>query len=215
MLGPYRVLDLTDRARVALRPDPRRSRRRRDPGRAPGRLLGAPLGPFVGDVVDPERSLYWWAYDRNKRSDHPRPRHTAKDDALPAPLASRRFLIESTHRAPGRPGLDHAALAASIRARHVSISPSDKTAQGALGRARLDTAGRRRPSRPERRRRSGPGAASPCHRRICTPRGSRGGGLSRITNGSARAGASTSTSRPSRRSALATQSYILCDAVEA
>src|SRR5258705_6042597 len=33
------------------------------PGRSPARRLG----PFAGDVVDPERSLFWWAYARNKR----------------------------------------------------------------------------------------------------------------------------------------------------
>ena len=34
------------------------------PGGAPGRTLG----PFLGDVVDPEGSLTWWAYARGKRS---------------------------------------------------------------------------------------------------------------------------------------------------
>jgi crotonobetainyl-CoA:carnitine CoA-transferase CaiB-like acyl-CoA transferase len=33
------------------------------PGGAPGRAGG----PFHDDVVDPERSLSWWAYARGKR----------------------------------------------------------------------------------------------------------------------------------------------------
>jgi crotonobetainyl-CoA:carnitine CoA-transferase CaiB-like acyl-CoA transferase len=68
MLSPYRVLDLTD-----------------DRGDLCGRILadlgadvisveppgGSParqLGPFAGDRRDPEHSLHWWAYARNKRS---------------------------------------------------------------------------------------------------------------------------------------------------
>src|ERR1700754_3684462 len=68
MLSPYRVLDLTN-ARgllcgqiladlgadvIAVEP----------PGGSPARRLG----PFAGDVADPERSLVWWSYARNKRS---------------------------------------------------------------------------------------------------------------------------------------------------
>src|SRR5689334_17740809 len=34
----------------------------------PGGAAGRRVGPFLGDVVDPERSLSWWAYARNKRS---------------------------------------------------------------------------------------------------------------------------------------------------
>src|SRR5262245_43966770 len=68
VLSPYRVLDLTT-ARgllcgqmlgdlgadvIAVEPPEGNPARR--------------LGPFAGDVRDPERSLYWWAYSRNKRS---------------------------------------------------------------------------------------------------------------------------------------------------
>ncbi len=67
LLTPYRVLDLTDQR-----------------GMLAGQILadlgadvicvespdGSParaVGPFAGDIPDPDRSLYWWAYARNKR----------------------------------------------------------------------------------------------------------------------------------------------------
>src|SRR5215467_3388676 len=34
----------------------------------PGGAAGRAVGPFLGDVVDPEGSLSWWAYARGKRS---------------------------------------------------------------------------------------------------------------------------------------------------
>jgi crotonobetainyl-CoA:carnitine CoA-transferase CaiB-like acyl-CoA transferase len=67
-LAPYRVLDLADErgllcgqlladlgAYVVSVEPPEGNRARR-------------LGPFAGDVPDPERSLTWWAWARNKRS---------------------------------------------------------------------------------------------------------------------------------------------------
>ena len=68
MLGSCRVLDLSDERGllcgqiladlgadvIAVEP----------PGGSPARRNG----PFAGDVEDPERSLYWWAYARGKRS---------------------------------------------------------------------------------------------------------------------------------------------------
>src|SRR5438309_2547025 len=68
VLSPYRVLDLTDERGllcgqiladlgadvIAVEP----------PGGSPARRIG----PFAGDVPDPDRSLFWWAYSRNKRS---------------------------------------------------------------------------------------------------------------------------------------------------
>ncbi len=68
MLSPYRVLDLTNERGllcgqvladlgadvIAVEPPDGNSARR--------------LGPFAGDEPGPERSLYWWAYARNKRS---------------------------------------------------------------------------------------------------------------------------------------------------
>jgi len=67
MLGPYRVLDLTD-----------------EKGHYCGQLLGSfgadvikverpggdparNIGPFVHDTPDPEKSLFWFAYNTNKR----------------------------------------------------------------------------------------------------------------------------------------------------
>ncbi|HLZ69046.1 MAG TPA: CoA transferase [Dehalococcoidia bacterium] len=68
MLAPYRVLDLTDEHGllcgqiladlgadvIAIEP----------PGGSPARRIG----PFAGDVPEAGRSLYWFAYARNKRS---------------------------------------------------------------------------------------------------------------------------------------------------
>ena len=68
MLSPYRVLDLTDEWGllcgqiladlgadvIAVEP--------------PGGSTARRLGPFAGGEADPERSLHWWAYARNKRS---------------------------------------------------------------------------------------------------------------------------------------------------
>src|SRR5229473_3553476 len=68
MLSPYRVLDLTD-----------------DRGQLCGQILGdlgadvikveppdgspaRKLGPFFHDEPHPDRSIFWWAYNRNKRS---------------------------------------------------------------------------------------------------------------------------------------------------
>src|SRR5215469_16361879 len=68
MLSPYRVLDLTtergllcgqvlgDLGAEVIKIEP--------PGGAPARRLG----PFFNDEPHPDRSLYWWAYNRNKRS---------------------------------------------------------------------------------------------------------------------------------------------------
>src|SRR5229473_1269340 len=95
MLNPYRVLDLTN-----------------ERGLLCGQILGdlgadvikiEPLGgaharsfgPFLDDIKDPERSLYWWAFNRNKRSitlnlDRPEGRRILEQLAGPA-----HFLIES------------------------------------------------------------------------------------------------------------------------
>lgn len=67
-LPPYRVLDLTnergflcgqllgDLGADVVKIEP--------PGGAPERRIG----PFAGDEPHPDRSLFWWAYNRNKRS---------------------------------------------------------------------------------------------------------------------------------------------------
>lgn len=67
-LGPYRVLDLTDEKAFLcskilgdLGADVIKVER---PGGDPGRRIG----PFYGNTPDPEKSLYWFAYNNNKRS---------------------------------------------------------------------------------------------------------------------------------------------------
>ena len=95
LLTPYRVLDLTDQRGmlagqiladlgadvIAIEP----------PDGSPARLVG----PFAGDDPGPDRSLFWWAYARNKRGitcnlDHP------DGQALIGQLAaSADFILES------------------------------------------------------------------------------------------------------------------------
>ena len=68
MLSPYRVLDLCHEHGmmcgqilgdlgadvIAIEP--------------PGGTVARRIGPFYQDLPHPDRSLYWWAYSRNKRS---------------------------------------------------------------------------------------------------------------------------------------------------
>ena len=68
MLAPYRVLDLTDEKGFLcgkilgdLGADVIKVER---PGGDPGRTNG----PFYHDIPDPEKSLYWFAHNNNKRS---------------------------------------------------------------------------------------------------------------------------------------------------
>lgn len=68
MLSPYRVLDLTtergllcgqilgDLGADVIKVEP--------PSGSPARRLA----PFYQDIAEPNRSVYWWAYNRNKRS---------------------------------------------------------------------------------------------------------------------------------------------------
>ena len=95
LLSPYRVLDLTtergllcgqllgDLGADVIKVEP--------PGGSPARQLG----PFLNDEPHPDRSLYWWAYNRNKRSitldiDRPEGR-----DLLKRLVPSAHFVIES------------------------------------------------------------------------------------------------------------------------
>ena len=68
MLTPYRVLDLTtergllcgqmlgDLGADVVKIEP------------PGGSAARAIGPFYNDAPHPDRSLYWWAYNRNKRA---------------------------------------------------------------------------------------------------------------------------------------------------
>jgi crotonobetainyl-CoA:carnitine CoA-transferase CaiB-like acyl-CoA transferase len=68
MLSPYRVLDLTtergllcgqmlaDLGADVIKVEP------------PGGSSARNIGPFYKDAPHPDRSLYWWAYNRNKRA---------------------------------------------------------------------------------------------------------------------------------------------------
>jgi crotonobetainyl-CoA:carnitine CoA-transferase CaiB-like acyl-CoA transferase len=125
MLSPYCVLDLTtergllcgqmlgDLGADVIKVEP--------PGGSPARMIP----PFYGDQPHPDRSLYWWAYNRNKRSitadiEHPQGRE------LVLSLVKRAdFLIESFN--PGyleRLGLGYQALRALNPALiYVSITP--------------------------------------------------------------------------------------------
>ncbi len=67
MLNPYRVLDLTDEKGLLcgkllgdLGADVIKIER---PGGDPARMIG----PFYQDEVDPEKSLFWWAFNTSKR----------------------------------------------------------------------------------------------------------------------------------------------------
>ncbi len=125
MLSPYRVLDLTtergllcgqilgDLGADVIKVEP--------PGGSPARNLG----PFYQDQPHPDRSLFWWAYNRNKRSitlDITTPEGKAILQRL---VASSHFLIESD--TPGelaQHGCGYANVAALNPALiYVSISP--------------------------------------------------------------------------------------------
>jgi crotonobetainyl-CoA:carnitine CoA-transferase CaiB-like acyl-CoA transferase len=113
MLRPYRVLDLTtergflcgqmlaDLGADVIKVEP--------PGGSPGRRLA----PFFRDVPHPDRSLYFWAYNRNKRGitlDVESPEGRMLFARL---VASADFLVESDN--PGemaRRGLGYDELAA-------------------------------------------------------------------------------------------------------
>jgi crotonobetainyl-CoA:carnitine CoA-transferase CaiB-like acyl-CoA transferase len=114
MLSPYRVLDLTNERGllcgqmladlgadvIAVEPPEGNSARR--------------LGPFADDEADPERSLYWWAYARNKRSITLDLTTAEGRDRLLELAADADFLIESD--VPGRMaelGLGYDDLAAA------------------------------------------------------------------------------------------------------
>ncbi len=95
MLSRYRVLDLTtergllcgqmlgDLGADVIKIEP--------PGGSPARRLA----PFFEDKPDPNRSLYWWAYNRNKRSITLNLETDEGRDIFYRLAAGARFLIES------------------------------------------------------------------------------------------------------------------------
>ena len=125
MLSPYRVLDLTtergllcgqilgDLGADVIKIEP--------PGGSPARRLA----PFFEDKPDPERSLYWWSYNRNTRSITLNLETDEGRDILHRLAAGARFLIESDN--PGylhERGLGYEDLADRNRELiYVSITP--------------------------------------------------------------------------------------------
>ena len=95
MLSPYRVLDLTtergllcgqmlaDLGADVIKVEP--------PGGSPARSIG----PFYRDAPHPDRSLYWWAYNSNKRSITLDIEREAGRDPLRRLVEGADFLIES------------------------------------------------------------------------------------------------------------------------
>ncbi len=125
MLSPYRVLDLSDDGALLcgqILADLGADVIQVEP---PGGARARTRGPFAGGRPDPEGSLFWWAYARNKRGIVLDLDTQAGCDQLLALASSADFLIESF--APGemaRRGLDYAALAAANPALiMVSITP--------------------------------------------------------------------------------------------
>ena len=123
VLSPYRVLDLAHRGMIcgqiladlgadviAVEP----------PGGSPARSRG----PFAGGSADPERSLNWWAYARNKRGIVLDLDSGDGRDELKRLVAGAHFLIESER--PGvmaERGLDYESLQAiNPGLVHVSIT---------------------------------------------------------------------------------------------
>lgn len=125
MLNPYRVLDLTtergllcgqilaDLGADVIKIEP------------PGGSSARKLGPFYQDQEDAENSLYWWAYNRNKRGVTLDITRSEGQDMLRHLAQGAKFLIESDN--PGtlaRYGLSYDELAADNPGLiYVSITP--------------------------------------------------------------------------------------------
>ena len=125
MLNPYRVLDLTtergllcgqilaDLGADVIKIEP------------PGGSSARKLGPFYQDQEDVENSLYWWAYNRNKRGITLDITRSEGQDILRRLAQGTKFLIESDN--PGilaQYGLSYDELAADNPGLiYVSITP--------------------------------------------------------------------------------------------
>ena len=125
MLSPIRVLDLSDERGIVcgwmlaelgadvicIEP--------------PGGSRARQLGPFADDKRDPQRSLFWWAYARNKRSVMLDLDSDSGCDTLRRLVSTADVLIESqTPGALAQRGLGFEDLAArNPRLVYVSITP--------------------------------------------------------------------------------------------
>jgi crotonobetainyl-CoA:carnitine CoA-transferase CaiB-like acyl-CoA transferase len=125
MLNPYRVLDLTtergllcgqilaDLGADVIKIEP------------PGGSSARKLGPFYQDQEDAENSLYWWAYNRNKRGVTLDITRSEGQDILRRLAQGAKFLVESDN--PGtlaKYGLSYDELAADNPGLiYVSITP--------------------------------------------------------------------------------------------
>jgi len=125
VLGPYRVLDLTNQRGLlcgqiladlgadVIQIEP--------PGGSPARRLG----PFAGDLVEPERSLFWWAYARNKRGVTLDITHERGRELFRRLVRTADFVVDSELAwTTGALGVDHDTLVAlNPRIVTVSITP--------------------------------------------------------------------------------------------
>jgi crotonobetainyl-CoA:carnitine CoA-transferase CaiB-like acyl-CoA transferase len=129
MLSPYRVLDLTTERGLLC------GQLLGDLGadvikvEAPGGDAARRLGPFYQDLPHPDRSLFWWAYNRNKRSITLDLNSPEGQTLVRQLVATSDFLIESdTPGALAAHGLGYEDLAAINPALvYVSITPFGQT----------------------------------------------------------------------------------------
>ncbi len=125
LLSPYRVLDLTDQRGMLT------GQILADLGadvicvEPPGGSAARSLGPFAGDDPGPDRSLFWWAYARNKRGITCNLEHSEGQALIRQLAASADFVLESDEPgAMARRGLGYADLSADhAELVYTSISP--------------------------------------------------------------------------------------------
>ena len=117
LLTPYRVLDLTDQRGMLT------GQILADLGadvicvEPPGGSSARSVGPFAGDDPGPDRSLFWWAYARNKRGITCNLDHSEGQALLRQLAASADFILESDE--PG------AMTARELGYDHLSADHSD------------------------------------------------------------------------------------------